>query len=123
MSITEIMETNQSNANNMNNTYIGKNNASKVNDIKNSSSMLNNFSVERILSETTQPSNQIRSNLSNGLSNQYAHLKRRLLDENIPNDFLNSERCTRDTKQLGFPPSIDSSVKNNFEFSGKPNVA
>ena len=109
-----MMETNE--ANGVNSDYIAKNTTSKVHNLKAStSSMLNNFSVERILSENTQPANHIKSNLSNGFCGKNADRKRRLLDANIDSVSLTID----ETKLPRISLAVDSSVENKLDFSSK----
>ena len=56
-----------------------------IDDPKMSNTMLNNFSVERILSENTQSVNHMKSDMPSisTFSNKFVDRKRRLLDENI----------------------------------------
>ena len=110
-----MMETNEANGD-MNSDYITKSRTSNNDNIKMSSNMLNNFSVERILSESTQPANHNKNNSGNGL---YVHRKRRILDESINSVLFRSNRCIDEAKHPRISSAVDSSAENKLDLSGK----
>ena len=81
--------------------------------------MLNNFSVERILSET-QPANHIQNNVAKSFSNRYMDRKRRLLmDENVVNNFsFKSNESMEGVKHPRLIPTVDSSVDRKSYLPG-----
>ena len=75
--------------------------------------MLNNFSVERILSENTQSVNHMKSDIPSNstFSNKFVDRKRRLLDENTNNISVAKYKNSNGVKL----PKISSSLLESLD--------
>ena len=97
--------------------YNTKNKASNVDNIKMSNTTtLNNFSVERILSENTKSNNH---DAKSDFANQWTFpnklvgvgRKRYLLDENV--DIIQKRKCTEEGKHPRMISSLNSFINDN----------